>query len=63
MICGLLNDAGEDRSQLVTHDTHQLALLLFGEAEGAREDLDDPLRLISLINDELLLAALAQIDL
>jgi hypothetical protein len=63
MICSLLNDAGEDRSQLVTHDTHQLAFLLFGEAEGTCEDLDDPFRLISLIDDELLLAALTQVDL
>jgi hypothetical protein len=63
MVCGFLYDAGEDSGQLVTHDTHQLAFLLLGEAEGAREDLDDPLRLISLIDDELLLAALSEVDL
>ena len=63
MICGLLNNAGEDSGQLVTHDTHQLGLLLFGESEGACEDLDDPLRLISLIDYELLLAALPEVDL
>ena len=61
--CGLLNDAGEDHCQLVAHNTHQLAFFLFGEAEGACEDLDDPFGLISLIDDELFLPALSQVDL
>lgn len=63
VVCGLLNDAGEDHSQLVTNYTHQLAFFLFGKAEGACEDLDDPFWLISLIDDELLLPALSQVDL
>ena len=61
--CGLLNDAGEDHCQLVTHYTHQLAFFLFGEAEGACEDLDDPFGLISLIDYQLFLPALSQVDL
>jgi hypothetical protein len=63
MICGLLNNAGEEHSQLVTHNTHQLSFLLFGEAEGACKDLDDLFGLISLIDDELLLSALTEVDL